>query len=131
MHRRTILTAVCIGILSLRAHSADESLRIDGTTTETFRVSNAALLESLVPADRVQLVLAEQIIQAAASPKKSDDFVPLDPGAANFVPLEAVRLELNGLTYHEILQLSRSKHVKVKVGFITEPSNNATSGHDR
>ena len=41
---------------------------------------------------------------------------------AKVVPLLAIRAEVDGLTFAEILALSRAKDVQWKVGFLTEPS---------
>ncbi len=93
-------------------------VRIDGTSPASFTESHRRLMRSLSLGDQSRLMLAETVIRAAATPTPGAQA----PGAVpDMVPLEAVRGELNGRTFDEILQLSKSKGIKVKVGFITQP----------
>jgi hypothetical protein len=117
---RKLLILIALAVAGA-SHSADElPTRIDGTSDARFRASHAALVESLTPGERVQLLLAEQIIQAAATPPRDRSS---DPTRAHLTPLLAVRSELDGLTFGEILELSRTKKAHLDVGFVTEPSN--------
>src|SRR5947209_8084782 len=103
---------------------ANSKVRIDGTSSESFAESHSKLMRSLSPSDRVRLSLAEAIIRAAATPKPVEQPPTVPPA---MVPLEAVRSELNGKSFDEILQFSKSLNVKVGVGFVVEPSSNNRS----
>jgi predicted ATPase len=110
---------VVVLIAALLSACSDHTIRIDGTSPASFAESHRRLVNSLSLADQTRLMLAETVIRAAATPKPSGQA----PGAQpEIVPLEAVRAELNGKTFDEIIQLSKSVHTKVKVGFITQPA---------
>ena len=103
-------------VLSVACY-AGPSKRIDGSSHESFTTSHTDLIRSLSPGDQTRLVLAETVIRAAATPK------PANPSTASpsLVPLEAVRGELDGKTFSEILALAKTKRTAVRVGFISEP----------
>jgi len=109
-------------VVSLLCGCGADVTRIDGSSDVAFRASHAKLMQALTQPQQVQLVLAEQIIRAAATARPSQ---VANPGSAELVPLEAVRSELNGMSFNDIVELSRSKHITLKVGFVSEPSNNA------
>jgi hypothetical protein len=95
---------------------AHDHVRLDGTSPASFAASHRRLVESLSPADQTRLMVAEIVICTAATPGPVTLGVP-----PQVVPLEAVRTQLNGKTFKEIVRLSESLHVTVKVGFITKP----------
>jgi len=107
---------VVVLIAVLLSACSSDSVRIDGTSPVSFAESHRRLVRSLSLADQTRLMLAETVIRAAATPEQAPGTRP------EIVPLEAVRAELNGKTFDEILQLSKSMDIKVKVGFITQPA---------
>src|SRR5437763_3131720 len=110
---------VVVLMAALLTACASDTVRIDGTSPASFAESHRRLMRSLSPADQTRLLLAETLIRAAATPNPTAQA----PGALpEIVPLEAVRAQLNGKTLDEILQLSKSLDIKVKVGFITQPA---------
>ena len=110
---------VVVLMAALLSACASDTVRIDGTSPASFAESHRRLMRSLSPADQARLLLAETVIRAAATPKPPAQA----PGALpEIVPLEAVRAQLDGKTFDEILQLSNSLDIKVKVGFITQPA---------
>lgn len=72
-------------------------------------------MQSLSPADQTMLVAAEMMICAAATPKVGND----SKTTPSLVPLDAVRGELDGKSFSEILALAKTKKTAVRVGFIT------------
>ena len=136
--RYTYLTAL---LIACSTTWAGDTMRVDGTSPTAFAASQKRLMRSLSPGDAALLAASEAMICAAATPK------PLKYGPTGlpmFVPLEAVRSKLNGMTFDEIVryaeslpppkleaQPSKNSAPKDKVGFFTEPaSNNRPSGHD-
>ncbi len=89
-------------------------MRIDGRSHESFVATHAGLVQSLSAADQARLMAAEMMICAAATPKGGDS-----TANPSLVPLEAVRGELDGKTFSEILALARTRKATVRVGFIT------------
>lgn len=109
---------IVVLLAALVSACASDAVRIDGTSSVSFAESHRKLVHSLSLADQTKLLLAEAVIRAAATPTRVADA----PGTVpEMVPLEAVRGELNGKTFNEILQLSKSRDIEVKVGFITQP----------
>ncbi len=120
-----VLSVVVLLTAALAACTGSEP-RIDGSSPDAFAKSHKHLMESLSLADQARLALAEMVICTAAAPKPADQAGTVPP---QMVPLVAVRSQLDGRTFNEILEYSRSLHVKVKVGFLTEPpSNNRSRG---
>ena len=100
---------------------ASSEVRIDGTSPEAFAQSHRKLVQSLSLSDQARLTVAEIVICAAATPKPVGPAPTVPPA---MVPLVAVRSQLNGKTFAEILQYSKSLDVKVDVGVVTQPSSN-------
>lgn len=90
-------------------------VRIDGSSHQSFVASHAHLVQSLPPADQVRLRAAEMMICAAATPKTGNESTT----NRSVVPLEAVRGELDGKSFSEILALAKTKKTTVTVGFTT------------
>jgi hypothetical protein len=103
---------------------ASSEVRIDGTSPEAFAQSHRKLMQSLSLSDQARLTVAEIVICTAATPKPSGPAPALPPP---MVPLVAVRSQLNGKTFAEILQYSKSLDAKVNVGFVVQPSSNNRS----
>ena len=109
-------------VMSLLCGCAANVARIDGSSDEAFQASHAKLMQTLTPLKQVRLGLAEEFIRAAATPPAKQ---ATSGSSRELVPLADVRSELNGMSFDDIVKLSRSKHVTLKVNFVSEPSNNA------
>lgn len=79
----------------------EQNPAIDGTSTESFRTSFAALQTRLTPAQRTQLRNKLILIYQRRFPMRSDTSV----GSANVYSAEALREQLHGLTFSEALAL--------------------------
>ena len=113
-HCRHLRVVVLLGVLG--GACAHDPVRIDGTSPASFTASHRRLIQSLSPADQTRLTMAEMIICAAAMPK------PAGPGPPADLPsLQAVRAQLDGKSFKDILQLSKSLKVTINVGFTTPP----------
>src|SRR5262245_56212552 len=112
-HPLRVLVLICAALLGA---CVTAPLRIDATSPETFAESHSRMMRSLSTADQTRLMLAENIIRVAATPAQASG------SQAEIVPLEAVRTELDRKTFAEILDLSKTKKVNIRVRFITQPT---------
>jgi hypothetical protein len=114
---------VVVLLTAALASCASSPPRIDGSSPYAFVKSHEEMLQSLSPADRVRLTLAEMVVctAAAATPWQ---LVPASLAPPPMASLMAVRFQLNGKTFDEILQYSKSLNVKVKVEFPADPPSN-------
>lgn len=131
-----LVVLVCmIGAVSCTS----SSVRIDGSSPEAFRRTNAEMLQSLSPSDQTKLVGAELYICAAAAKDSSSGHSPVAPVtgfSANFsakpikisVPAP-VREELNGKTFEEILQDAKAKPRNIEGRVEVEFSTKSPSSH--
>jgi hypothetical protein len=109
--RGLIAAVVAVSVLWIGGCAHTAPLRIDGSSTEAFRVSWQRMHHSLTREQQTQLDVA--VLPIALGPYKSFTAVP--PSLLAGVGPDNIRTQVDGMTFEQILALARSEPVKVSL----------------
>lgn len=128
---RSQLAGLCLLFV---AGCASPAIRINGSSEEAFHNSHRQLLDSLSPAEKLQLTLAELVYLSPLPCARKQEPIPGQPAltaaSGGMVSLVSCRYELDGKSFRDILHIAQITHSTSKVGVLVEPHNSLEPSRD-
>lgn len=109
---KAILFSLFIAIISGCASVKDEYI-FDGTTVESTRQGIGTVSKRLRPAERIELMMALLAIQFSDVSSVHD--IIDDPTMTEQLNYRIIGKKINGLNYHQVLELAKSSPTKVEL----------------